>query len=257
MSLLEVKDLSVHFHDARPERFAVGGISFSMEEGEILGLVGESGSGKTVTAMCLSGLLPVGKADKGGSITLDGHEIFACSERELNRILGREMTVVFQEPMTSFNPLYRIGRQVEEGLCVHEKKLSAAERRERALDAMARSGLNDPEQVIVTNPKLLIADEPTTALDVTVQAQILELLRDLNKKHHMAILFISHDLNVVRKLCENVIVMKRGLIVERGKTRRVFRRPEHPYTQELIAAIPGRERLLYRDEAEGYDAGNL
>ena len=102
MSLLEVKDLSVHFHDARPERFAVGGISFSMEEGEILGLVGESGSGKTVTAMCLSGLLPVGKADKGGSITLDGHEIFACSERELNRILGREMTVVFQEPMTSF-----------------------------------------------------------------------------------------------------------------------------------------------------------
>ena len=278
MSLLEVKDLIVHFHDARPERFAVGGISFSMEEGEILGLVGESGSGKTVTAMCLSGLLPVGKADKGGSITLDGHEIFACSEKELNRILGREMTVVFQEPMTSFNPLYRIGRQIEEGLYVHEKKLSAAERKERALDAMARSGLNDPEQVyrkyphelsggmlqramiaaaIVTNPKLLIADEPTTALDVTVQAQILELLRDLNRKHHMAILFISHDLNVVRKLCENVIVMKRGLIVERGKTRRVFRRPEHPYTQELIAAIPGRERLLYRDEAEGYDAGNL
>ena len=163
MSLLEVKDLSVHFHDARPERFAVGGISFSMEEGEILGLVGESGSGKTVTAMCLSGLLPVGKADKGGSITLDGHEIFACSERELNRILGREMTVVFQEPMTSFNPLYRIGRQIEEGLYVHEKKLSAAERKERALDAMARSGLNDPEQVYRKYPHELSGNRDPAA----------------------------------------------------------------------------------------------
>ena len=274
MSLLEVKNLRVHFHDAAPERFAVDGVSFSLEEGQILGLVGESGTGKTVTSMCICGLLPDGRADKEGSVTLDGHEIFDCSRQELNRLLGKDVTVVFQEPMTSFNPVYRIGRQVEEGLYVHEKQLSKAERKAKALEAMERVGLSDPETVykkyphelsggmlqramiaaaIVTRPKLLIADEPTTALDVTIQAQILELLKDLNREENMAIVFISHDLNVVRKICRRVIVMQRGKIVEEGSTLEIFRHPQHTYTKQLIAAIPrrsGRRLSEHVEEAE-------
>ncbi len=263
MSLLEVKDLRVHFHDAAKDRFAVDGVSFSMEEGQILGLVGESGTGKTVTAMCISGLLPRRKADRSGNIELDGEEIFDCTEKELNRMLGRVMTVVFQEPMTSFNPVYRIGRQVEEGLYVHEKDLTRAQRKERALEAMRRAGLSDAETVyrkyphemsggmlqramiaaaIVTSPKLLISDEITTALDVTIQAQILELLRDLRRESGVAVLFISHDLHVVNRLCDRVIVMQRGKIVESGVTKEVFSDPQHPYTKQLIAAIPSRNR---------------
>ena len=259
MSLLEVKDLRVHFLDAAPDRFAVDGISFSLEQGGIFGLVGESGSGKTVTAMCVSGLLPREKAEFSGSILLDGTEIFDCSEKQLESVLGRELTVVFQEPMTSFNPVLRIGKQVEEGLRIHEKQLSKEERRCRSLEAMRRSGLSDPEEVyrkyphelsggmlqramiasaIVTRPKLLIADEPTTALDVTIQAQILDLLKDLNRELGMAVLMISHNLNVVRRLCTDVIVMQRGKIVEEGKTEQVFLSPAHPYTKQLIEAVP-------------------
>ncbi len=265
MSLLEVENLRVHFQDAAKDRFAVDGVSFSMEKGDILGLVGESGTGKTVTAMCISGLLPREKADREGSIRLDSEEIFDCSMEELNRILGKDMSVVFQEPMTSFNPMYRIGRQVGESLYVHEKSLSKAMRKERVLDAMRQAGLDHVEEVyrkyphelsggmlqramiaaaIVTNPKLLIADEITTALDVTIQARILELLKELNEKTGMAILFISHDLHVVNRLCDRVVVMQRGKIVEEGKTQEVFADPVHEYTKKLIAAIPSRNRLI-------------
>ena len=269
MSLLEVNDLKVRFHDAAPDHYAVGGVSFSMEKGDILGLVGESGTGKTVTAMCISGLLPREKADRSGSILLDGTEIFDCTEEELNRMLGSDMTVVFQEPMTSFNPVYRIGRQVEEGLYVHEKNLSKAQRKERALEAMRRAGLSDAEEIyrkyphelsggmlqramiaaaIVTNPKLLIADEITTALDVTIQAQIIDLLLDLNHNDGMTILFISHDLRVVRRLCSRVIVMQKGKIVENGRTENVFAHPQHTYTRHLIEAIPHRAKRLNENE---------
>ena len=263
MSLLEVRDLRVHFHDAAPDRFAVDGVSFSMEEGDILGLVGESGTGKTVTSMCIGGLLPRWKADYRGSITLDGTEIFDCSQQELNRILGREMTIVFQEPMTSFNPVLRIGKQVGEGLYVHEKGLGKSEKKQLVLDAMRKAGLHNVEEVyrkyphelsggmlqramiaaaIVTKPKLLIADEITTALDVSVQARILDLLKKLNRESGMAILFISHDLHVVNRLCRRVIVMQRGKIVESGRTKDVFAHPEHSYTRQLLAAIPSRNR---------------
>ena len=143
MSLLEVKNLRVHFHDAAPDRFAVDGVSFTMEEGDILGLVGESGTGKTVTSMCIGGLLPREKADTEGSITLAGNEIFDCTQKELNRILGNEMTIVFQEPMTSFNPVYRIGRQVGESLYVHRKDLSKDRKRELVLKAMRDAGLQN------------------------------------------------------------------------------------------------------------------
>jgi ABC-type dipeptide/oligopeptide/nickel transport system ATPase component len=269
MSLLEVNDLRVRFHGTEPDHFAVDGVSFSMEQGDILGLVGESGTGKTVTAMCISGLLPREKAYRSGSILLDQTEIFDCTEEELNRILGTDITVVFQEPMTSFNPVYRIGRQVEEGLYVHEKNLSRAQKKERVLEAKRRAGLANAEEVygkypdelsggmlqramiaaaIVTNPKLLIADEITTALDVTIQAQIIDLLLDLNRKEGMSILFISHDLRVVRRLCSRVIVMQKGKIVENGRTRDVFAHPEHSYTRHLIEAIPSRDKRLNEDE---------
>jgi ABC-type dipeptide/oligopeptide/nickel transport system ATPase component len=261
MSLLEVENLRVHFHDAAPDRFAVDGVSFSMEEGDILGLVGESGTGKTVTSMCIGGLLPRWKADTQGSIRLDGTEIFDCSQKELNEILGKELTVVFQEPMTSFNPVYRIGRQIGESLYVHRKDLSQSQRNELILDAMRRAGLYEAEEIsrryphelsggmlqramiaaaIVTNPKLLIADEITTALDVTMQARIIDQLKRLNRESGMSILFISHDMHVVNRLCRQVIVMQRGRIVESGLTKEIFANPQHEYTKRLIAAIPSR-----------------
>ena len=263
MSLLEVKNLRVHFHDAAQDRFAVDGVTFSMEKGDILGLVGESGTGKTVTSMCIGGLLPRWKADTEGSITLDGVEIFDCSMTELNRILGKELTIVFQEPMTSFNPVYRIGRQVGEGLYVHEKGLRKERKKELVLDAMRKAGLSEPEEVyrkyphelsggmlqramiaaaIVTRPKLLIADEITTALDVSMQARILDRLKRLNREEGMSILFISHDLHVVNRLCRRVIVMQRGKIVESGLTGTVFSNPQHEYTKKLMAAIPSRNQ---------------
>ncbi len=262
--ILNVKDLRVHFHDAAPDRFAVDGVSFSIREGEIVGLVGESGSGKTVTAMCISGLLPRRKAKKEGSITLDGSEIFQCPDKEVLDILGEELGVVFQEPMTAMNPVMRIGPQVEECLRVHTK-LSKEERRARAIEAMTWAELDDPETVynkyphelsggmlqrvmiaaaIISRPKILLADEPTTALDVTIQAEILELLQRLNREHNMAILLISHNLHVVRKLCSRVLVMKRGKLIEDRPAEEIFRDPRHEYTQQLIAAIPTRDRKL-------------
>lgn len=263
--ILNISDLKVHFHDAAPDRFAVNGLSFSMEAGEIVGLVGESGSGKSVTAMCISGLLPRRKADKDGNIMLDGKEIFRCSADELRCIQGRELGVVFQEPMTSMNPVLRIGPQVEECLRVHTK-LSKKERKARALDAMTMVDLENPEAIynkyphelsggmlqrvmiaaaIISRPKLLLADEPTTALDVTIQAQILELLKKLNREYGMSILLISHNLHVVRKLCTRVAVMQRGKIVEEAAVEDIFRTPQHEYTKTLLAAIPTRDRKLY------------
>ena len=265
MSLLEVNSLKVHFHDAAPERFAVDGVSFSMEQGDVLGLVGESGTGKTVTSMCIGGLLPREKADTEGSITLDGAEIFDCTTKELNRILGNELSIVFQEPMTSFNPVYRIGRQVGESLYVHGKELDRKQKKEMILDALRSAGLPNAREVfgkyphelsggmlqramiaaaIVTKPKLLIADEITTALDVSMQARILDQLKRLNRKDKVAILFISHDLHVVNRLCTRVIVMQHGKIVESGLTKEVFKNPQHTYTKQLIAAIPSRNTVI-------------
>ena len=262
--ILKVQDLRVHFKDAAPDRFAVDGLNLSIGEGEILGLVGESGSGKTVTAMSISGLLPREKAEFSGSITLDGNEIFSCTDKEMLRILGSDLGIVFQEPMTSMNPVMRIGPQVEECLRIHTK-LSKKERKQRALEAMAQVELDDPERIyrkyphelsggmlqrvmiaaaIISKPKLLLADEPTTALDVTIQAEILELLKRLNREHGMAILLISHNLHVVRKLCTRVAVMQRGRLVEDRPVVDIFRDPRHEYTKKLLAAIPTRDKKL-------------
>ena len=259
--MLEIKDLHVQFHTSDHE--AVRGIDLSVGDGEIVGLVGESGSGKTVTAMMVAGLLKKDLAQSRGEILLDGVDLLQLPRQELRRYQGKDVCVVFQEPMSAMNPVMKIGPQVEECLRVHTK-LSRAQRREMALQAMRDVDLHDVEAIydkyphelsggmlqrvmiaaaILPGPKLLLADEPTTALDVTIQAQILQLLKRLNAERGMSILFISHNLNVVRKLCTRVAVMEKGLIVESGETDQVFYHPQAPYTQRLIAAIPTRKKL--------------
>ena len=259
--MLEIKDLRVRFHDA--DHDAVRGISLTVADGEIMGLVGESGSGKTVTAMVVSGLLPRKKADVSGQVLLDGKDLLALDGAAMRKRQGCAISVVFQEPMSAMNPVMRIGPQVEEALRVHTK-LKAEERKERALQALRDVDLADAEAIyekyphqrsggmlqramiaaaIISRPKLLLADEPTTALYVTIQAQILELLRRLNREMGMSVLFISHNLNVVRKLCTRVAVMEKGHIVETGPTEQVFHDPQADYTKRLIAAIPTRKKL--------------
>ena len=259
--MLEIKDLRVRFHDA--DHDAVRGISLTVADGEIMGLVGESGSGKTVTAMVVSGLLPRKRADVTGQVLLDGKDLLALDGAAMRKRQGCAISVVFQEPMSAMNPVMRIGPQVEEALRVHTK-LKAEERKERALQALRDVDLADAEAIyekyphqmsggmlqramiaaaIISRPKLLLADEPTTALDVTIQAQILELLRRLNREMGMSVLFISHNLNVVRKLCTWVAVMEKGHIVETGPTEQVFHDPQADYTKRLIAAIPTRKKL--------------
>ena len=258
--MLEIRDLHVKFHSR--DREAVSGVSLTIADGEILGLVGESGSGKSVTAMSVAGLLPRKQCDLSGEILLDGMDLLHAERSELRKLHGSRIGVVFQEPMSAMDPLMKIGKQVEEVLLIHTK-LPPRERRRLALEALAAVELPDPEGVynkyphelsggmlqramiaaaVVSRPRLLLLDEPTTALDVTIQAQILELLKKLNREHGISMLFISHNLNVVRKLCPRVAVMQRGVLVEEGETETVWADPQHPYTQRLIAAIPSRKR---------------
>ena len=260
--MLEVRDLHVRFNNRN--RDAVGGISFTIGDSEIVGLVGESGSGKTVTAMSIAGLLPRKQCTYSGDILLNGADLLHAERSELRKLHGREIGVVFQDPMSAMDPLMKVGEQVGEVLLIHTA-LSRSDRREKVLRALADVELPDPESVyekyphelsggmqqramiasaIVIEPSLLLLDEPTTALDVTIQAQILELLKKLNRNRGISMLFISHNLNVVRKLCSRVAVMQRGLLVEAGDTDEVFHHPQHPYTQQLIRAIPTRERRL-------------
>ncbi|MCD8321700.1 MAG: ABC transporter ATP-binding protein [Oscillospiraceae bacterium] len=258
--MLELKDLRVKFLSTG--RQAVDGVSLSMAPGERLGLVGESGSGKTVTAMAISGLIERSGVELSGQVLFEGRDLLSCPRQELRAVQGRDIGVVFQEPMTSLNPLMKVGRQVEEALRLHTD-LSPQERKALALEAMEQVGLPEPPvayekyphqlsggqrqramiaAAMVIHPKLLICDEPTTALDVTVQAQILSLLGDISRRYGVGILLISHDLSVVRRLCESVAVMYRGQIVERGQTEDVFQNPQDEYTRRLIAAIPTRKR---------------
>lgn len=258
--MIAVRNLHVAFPNetGRLEE-AVNGISFSVADGEILGIVGESGSGKTQTALALAGLSPR-KAAVSGEILLDGRDLMPLSREEIRKIQGKEIAMIFQEPMTSLNPTMRIGRQVEEALAIHTG-LRKAERRELALQALRDVELRDVETVyrkyphelsggqrqrvmiagaIISTPKLLIADEPTTALDVTIQSDILKLLKKLNREKGMSILFISHDLRVIRQLCSRVAVMHRGHIVEEGTVETIFQTPQDAYTKTLIASIPVR-----------------
>lgn len=255
--MLEVKDLRVRFW-SRPEKYAVDGVSFHMDDGEILGLVGESGSGKSVTAMAISGLLPRRKTETAGSILLDGREMLNADREEVRKIQGKDLSVVFQEPMTSLDPVMRIGPQVEESLRIHTR-MNALERRAAALSAMEEAELRDPEIVyekyphelsggmlqrvmiaaaIVSEPKLLLADEPTTALDVTIQAQVLDTIQALRKKLDMSMILITHDLGIVAQTCEQVAIIYGGEVVEYADVFTIFENRTHPYTQGLFNSIP-------------------
>jgi microcin C transport system ATP-binding protein len=257
--LLSVRDLSVAFGQGSREMLAVDRVSFEIKKGETLALVGESGSGKSVTALSIMKLLPYPSArHPSGSILFKGQDLMRLSEREIRRHRGCDITIVFQEPMTSLNPLHTIEKQLSEILSLHGGVTGKAARA-RIIELLTLCGIPDPESrlqsyphqlsggqrqrvmiamALANEPDLLIADEPTTALDVTVQAQILQLLKDLQARLGMAILFITHDLGIVRKIAERVCVMKQGKIVEQGPVEQVFKAPQHPYTRDLLAAEP-------------------
>lgn len=264
--MIDINNLKIHFHSAPDHIDAVKGISFHMDKGEIVGLVGESGSGKTVTALTIAGLINGRMASFDGEIIFNGKQMLNLPSAEIRKIRGKDISIVFQEPMNSLNPVLKIGPQVEESLRIHTD-MSKEERKATAISALKDVELPDPDEIyekyphqlsggqlqrvmiaaaMVSNPMLLIADEPTTALDVTIQAQIIELLKRLNKEKGMGILFISHNLNVVRKLCTRVAVMHRGLIVEEADVEEIFLNPKMEYTQKLIAAIPTRRKKYVR-----------
>ena len=254
--LLQVEDLTIRFADT--ERPAVNGISFDLPEGEVLGLVGESGSGKSVTSLAILRLLPPG-ATLSGRIRFDGQDLLTLSENEMRSRRGRAISMIFQEPMTALNPAMTIGEQIAEAVRAHHPQISRMQVRERVLESLHQVALPAPERrirdyphqfsggqrqrimiamAVVNKPRLLIADEPTTALDVTVQAQILLLLRDLRDRHGLSMLFISHDLAVTAQTADRVAVMQRGELLEINQTAQIFRYPQHPYTRALFAAVP-------------------
>ena len=268
-ALLEVKDLKVSFSQDGKTTVAVKGVSFTLDRGETVALVGESGSGKSVTALSTVSLLG-DSATVSGSVTYDGQQMIGADAALLHKVRGNDISFIFQEPMTSLNPLHSIEKQLSESLALHQG-LVGAEARVRILDLLAKVGIRDAESrldayphqlsggqrqrvmiamALANKPDILIADEPTTALDVTIQAQILELLGELKKSENMGLLFITHDLGIVRRVADKVCVMKGGEIVESGPTAAIFNSPQHPYTQKLLAAEPSGRPDPVADDAE-------
>ena len=267
--LLEVQGLTTAFTGDYGENISVDHIHFHVDEGEVVCLVGESGCGKSVTSLSIMGLLGRGGAVTDGSVLFDGKNLLSMTEKELDQIRGNQITMIFQDPLTSLNPVFTVGSQIMESIRTH-MHLSKEESRKRARKLLERVGLPDAggimkkyphtlsggmrQRVMIAmalscDPKLLIADEPTTALDVTIQAQILELMKELKDKIHMGIVFITHDLGVVSEICDNICVMYAGTIVEQGSSDQIFYEPKHPYTWGLLASVPkidsdGHERLV-------------
>lgn len=256
--LLSVRDLKTSFFTHVGEVKAVRGISFDVNEGEVLGIVGESGSGKSVTSLSIMGLLQYPGRVVDGEILLNGEDILTYSKDQMRKVRGKEIAMIFQDPMTSLNPVYTIGNQVMEMILEHEK-MTKREARARAIEMLKLVGIPAAEKRIDSyphefsggmrqrvmialalscNPKLLIADEPTTALDVTIQAQILSLIKSLNKQFGMTTMLITHDLGVVATVCDKVAVMYGGLIMEYGTVDEIFYHPRHPYTMGLLGSIP-------------------
>ncbi|GEB78458.1 ABC transporter ATP-binding protein [Sporolactobacillus inulinus] len=268
--VLKVEGLKTSFFTDDGEVPAVGGIDFEVKEGEILGIVGESGCGKSVTSLSIMGLLPSppGKI-VGGHIYYQGEDISQAKESKMRKLRGNEIAMIFQEPMTSLNPVFTIGEQLEEAIKLHNHRLPKKEIVNRSVELLKRVGLPRAKELLKEyphelsggmrqrvmiaiamscNPKVLIADEPTTALDVTIQAQILDLMIKLNKETNTAIIMITHDLGVVAQMCQRVVVMYAGKIVEEGPVKDIFNHPQHPYTEGLIQSIPdlhGKKERLY------------
>jgi peptide/nickel transport system ATP-binding protein len=263
--LLTVRDLSIQVAYSGVE--VVRKVGFDIAPGEIVGIVGESGSGKTLATRALIALLPTSIRVTGGSVVYKGRDVLTSSEGDLRRLRGAEIGVVFQEPMTSLNPSMTIGRQLEEGLILHTK-LTSAERRSRILDMLRRVGIRDPEgsltayphefsggmrqrimlaSVMLLKPALLIADEPTTALDAVVQREVMELMVELTRAEGTAVLLISHDLPMVARYTQRIVVMEKGSIVEQGTTEQILDQPQHPYTKRLLSSLPLRGEIRFID----------
>jgi len=257
--VIEVSDLRTHLVTRWGTIKAVDGVSFRVAEGETLGLVGESGSGKSMTCLSILRLVPRPAARiLGGSVLLDGEELLTKSEREMQRIRGRKIAMILQDPMSSLNPVFSVGMQVRESLVQH-RGLSRKALTERALELLASVGIASPRarlrafphqlsggmrqrvvgaMAIAAPPRLLIADEPTTSLDLTIQAQYLRLLKELQERHRLAMIFVTHNLGIVAKICDRVAVMYAGRIVEAGPVAAIFRAPAHPYTRALLDSVP-------------------
>ena len=256
--LVNIKNERLSFFTPAGEVKALNDVSLHLKEGEVLGIVGESGSGKSVTAYSLMGITAYPGRLIGGSLEFNGHEIEKMSEKELRKVRGNEISIIFQDPMTSLNPVYSIGNQIREVIMLHTDK-NKQQANERAKELLTLVGINEPEKrlkqyphelsggmrqrvmiaiALACEPKLLIADEPTTALDVTIQAQILDLMLEIKEKRNTGILLITHDLGVVAEMCSRVIVMYAGRIVEEAPVKDLFANPVHPYTQGLIASVP-------------------
>lgn len=267
MALLEVKELSVHFGDQKTPFKAVDRISYTVNEGEVLGIVGESGSGKSVSSLAIMGLIDYPGRVMAESLHFDGNDLLSLKPKEKQQIVGADVSMIFQDAMTSLNPSYTVGYQIMEALKVHQGG-SRSWRKSRAIELLTMVGIPDPTSrldvyphqlsggmsqrvmiamAIACNPKLLIADEPTTALDVTIQAQIIDLLLELQRKENMALILITHDLALVAESAHRIIVMYAGQVVEEGKAEQIFKSPLHPYTQALLKALPefaeGKSRL--------------
>src|ERR671911_716712 len=258
--LLELRNLSTHYVSARGARVvkAVDNVSLALDAGETLGVVGESGSGKTTLALSILRLLPTAAANAGGEILFDGEDILKKSPEEMRQVRGKRIAMILQDPMASLNPLFTIGDQVGEPLRVHEGA-SRASAWKRAIELLRSVRIASPETRVTQfphemsggmrqrivgavgiscEPRLLIADEPTTSLDLTIQAQYLKLLRDLQREHGLALIFITHNLGIVAKMCDQLAVMYAGRVVEHGPVSRIFNRPSHPYTKALLGSIP-------------------
>ena len=267
MALLDVKELSVHFGDKNAPFKAVDRISYQVEQGEVLGIVGESGSGKSVSSLAIMGLIDFPGRVFAEELTFENQDLLKLNDKARRQLIGADVAMIFQDPMTSLNPAYTIGFQIMEALQAHEGG-SRKTRRERTLALLRLVGIPDPESridayphqlsggmsqrvmiamAIACKPKLLIADEPTTALDVTIQAQIMDLLLDLQKKECMSLILITHDLALVAEAAHRIIVMYAGQVVEEGRAEEIFREPKHPYTQALLHSLPefaeGKARL--------------
>lgn len=279
--LLAINDLAVSFHTRSETVRAVDGVSFEVYPGETVGIVGESGSGKSVTMLSAMRLLPsTARVKTSGQVLFQGQDMLTASKRELRRIRGRDIALIPQDPMTCLDPVLRVGAQLREALCAHES-LSRSQARKRAIDLLDTVGLPEPEQRyhqfpheysggmrqramiamgIANSPSLLIADEPTTALDVTIQAQIMDVLRTAQRETHAGLALITHDLGLIAEMADRVVVMYAGRVVESGDVHTIFRAPRHPYTYGLLASLPqtgGKQQQLHQIPGNPPDLANV